>query len=108
MRSRVSLVWLLVVGVMAFGLAACGGAVDGGPTPYPVGFTTRSVTYTLPDSTQRTVAIDIWYPAREAQPTPTQSPSNTAPDSPPHNDATHPLVIFHTALVAHRPTTACS
>src|SRR5690242_7302257 len=81
---------------MVVGLTACSllKNQDASTQQQPVGFAIRSVTYSLPDGSPRTITIDIWYPARPAQATPTDSATQAAAGVAPNSDALRPLLVF--------------
>ena len=87
---------LLALVMLAIGLIACSivKSQSSSPEPLPVGFAIRTLTYSLPDGSPRTITIDIWYPTRHvpaaATDTATQGSAGVAANS----DSPRPLVVF--------------
>jgi dienelactone hydrolase len=87
---------LLPVFVLAVGLTACSAVrfQSASPEQLPVGFAIRTLTYSLPDGSPRTITIDIWYPAHQAPATPTDTATQGSAGVAPNSDSPRPLVVF--------------
>src|SRR5579859_288226 len=93
MRLR-ALVSLAIVGI---GLPACSLVNHQQPSIQQrtaAGFALRTATYSLPGGSPRTITIDIWYPARPAQATPTDSATQGAAGVAADSETLRPLLVF--------------
>jgi predicted dienelactone hydrolase len=83
---------LVAAGLVAFSVINYRGAKS---DQFPVGFALRTLTYSLPDGSPRTLTIDIWYPSRQrGEASPTDAGSQASTKVAANNDSPRSLVVF--------------